>query len=207
MNKIDGLVFRCVLSRHQQFHRADFPLRMLRQMAAVMMAHEAGISLLADPGRRTSGYRRLWPWLCRRLPGLDKNALRRWTQSRRRCRRISWQTRIKRAAFDFSCSWCRERSTRFPRNEHVFILALFASGWSSRVSQKVPLSRVRAVLNPGFLALLLWDRQINADSSRHDHSESLKNPLHAVQYLSGENVAARIQRERNGTVSLRGKRP
>src|SRR6186713_1416801 len=72
-------------------------------------------------------------------------------------------------------------------------------GWSSRVSQKVPLSRVRAVLNPGFLALLLWDRQINADSSRHDHSESLKNPLHAVQYLSGENVAARIQRERNGT--------
>ena len=124
MNKIDGLVFRCVLSRHQQFHRADFPLRMLRQMAAVMMAHEAGISLLADPGRRTSGYRRLWPWLCRRLPGLDKNALRRWTRSRRRCRRISWHTRIKRAAFDFSCSWCRERSSRFPRNEHVFIFGL-----------------------------------------------------------------------------------
>jgi hypothetical protein len=72
---------------------------------------------------------------------------------------------------------------------------------------KGAVSRVRAVLNPGFLALLLWDRQINADSSRHDHSESLKNPLHVVQYLSGENVAARIQRERNGTVSLRGKRP
>jgi hypothetical protein len=60
---------------------------------------------------------------------------------------------------------------------------------------------------PRILALLLWDRQINADSIPHDHSESLKNPLHVVQYLSGENVAARIQRERNGTVSLRGKRP
>ena len=45
---IDGLVFRRVLGRHQQLHRADFLLRMLRQMAGVITTHEAGIGLLAE---------------------------------------------------------------------------------------------------------------------------------------------------------------
>jgi hypothetical protein len=34
---------------------------------------------------------------------------------------------------------------------------------------------------PGFFSFAAWDRQTNADSSRHGHSESLKNPLHVVQ--------------------------
>jgi hypothetical protein len=33
----------------------------------------------------------------------------------------------------------------------------------------------------GFFRFAAWDRQTNAESRRHDHSESLKNPLHAVQ--------------------------
>jgi len=34
---------------------------------------------------------------------------------------------------------------------------------------------------PAFFSFAAWCRQTNADSSRHDHSESLKNPLHAAQ--------------------------
>jgi hypothetical protein len=34
---------------------------------------------------------------------------------------------------------------------------------------------------PRIFSFAAWDRQTNADSNRHDHSESLKNPLHAAQ--------------------------
>src|SRR6478752_3710129 len=58
---IDGLVFRRVLGRHQQLHRADLLLRMLRQMAGVITTHEAGIGLLAEraaehPGIEGGGF-------------------------------------------------------------------------------------------------------------------------------------------------------
>jgi len=44
---IGDLVFRRILRGHQQLHRADFLLGMLRQMVGVVAADEAGISLLA----------------------------------------------------------------------------------------------------------------------------------------------------------------
>jgi len=34
---------------------------------------------------------------------------------------------------------------------------------------------------PRIFSFAAWDRQTNAESRRHDHSESLKNPLHTVQ--------------------------
>jgi hypothetical protein len=34
---------------------------------------------------------------------------------------------------------------------------------------------------PRIFGFAAWDRQTNAESRRHDHSESLKNPLHGVQ--------------------------
>jgi hypothetical protein len=49
------------------------------------------------------------------------------------------------------------------------------------MSQKALLSRFLTAQNPGFFSFAAWDRQANADSSRHGHSESLKNPLHDVQ--------------------------
>jgi hypothetical protein len=49
------------------------------------------------------------------------------------------------------------------------------------MSQKALLSRVLTGQNLGFFSFAAWDRQTNADSSRHGHSESLKSPLHIVQ--------------------------
>jgi len=60
-------------------------------------------------------------------------------------------------------------------------LGLIWRGLAVRMSQKALLSRVLTVQNPGFFSFAAWDRQTNADSSRHGHSESLKNPLHDVQ--------------------------
>lgn len=122
---IDGLVFRRVLGRHQKLHRADFQLRMLRQMAGVITTHEAGIGLQAERAAQQSGVE--GGGFVDALPARDRRSLRRRRQMRRRRRRISRQSRIKRAAYYFSRSWRRARSTLDPRNEHVFILANFAA--------------------------------------------------------------------------------
>jgi hypothetical protein len=60
-------------------------------------------------------------------------------------------------------------------------LGHICSGLAVRMSKKALLSRIRAVQNPGFFSFAAWDRQTDADSSQHDHSESLKNPLHTAQ--------------------------
>jgi hypothetical protein len=60
-------------------------------------------------------------------------------------------------------------------------LGLICRGLAVRMSQKA-LGIARSDRSEaGFFRFAAWDRQTNADSSRHGHSESLKNPLHDVQ--------------------------
>ena len=94
------------------------------------------------------------------------------------------------------------------RDERVLILALFAADRPSEGHKRRPLSRVRAVQNPELLRLAVWGLPGGCRFEPRDRSDSLKYPLQRAQYLPGtypvKNVAARLQRERNGTVSLRG---
>jgi hypothetical protein len=50
-----------------------------------------------------------------------------------------------------------------------------------RMSQKARLSSVLTRWKARICSFAAWDRQTNADSSEHGHSESLKYPLHDVQ--------------------------
>jgi len=89
------------------------------------------------------------------------------------------------------------------RDERALILALFAADRPSEGHKKRPLSRVRAAQSPELLPLAASVLPRRRRFARRTCPQSLKNPLHPAQYLPGENVAARLQRDRNGTVSLR----
>src|SRR5258705_4094236 len=199
---IDGLVFRRVLGRHQQLHRADLLLRMLRQMAGVITTHEAGIGLLAEraaehPGIEGGGF--VDALLGVTGAGSDDGGNRGGDAGV-----FHGRLGLNAPHITLAAVGAGRVQTPNPRNERLLILALFC-GWPAvRPSQKAPLSPVRVVPSPELLRFAASRLRSRSRFDRRDGSKSLKNPLHADQYLSGENVAARLQRERNGTVSLRG---
>jgi hypothetical protein len=99
------------------------------------------------------------------LPGRDMRQVRRQSRWRRAARRISGQSRIKRAACYFSCSHAGCDQSR-ARDERVLILALIAADRPLECHKRRPLSRVGAVQNPEIAHLGVWACWALVDSSR-----------------------------------------
>jgi hypothetical protein len=176
---IDDLVFRCVVGRHQQLHRADFLLRMLRQMAGVITTHKAGIALLAGraaehPGVEGGGFGFVDALLGVTGMGSDDGGNgddaglfhgRLGLNARHLTLVAVGGRHVQRAGRQMNaCS----------------SLPFLPLAGRPKVTKDAVIAPSRRS-EPRIFQLCGLDRQTNADSSRHDHSESLKNPLHVAQ--------------------------
>jgi hypothetical protein len=178
---IDGLVFRCVLGRHQKLHRADFLLRMLCQMAGVITTHEAGIGLLAEraaehPGIEGGGFGFVDALLGVTGMGSDDGGDGGDDAG-------VFHGRLGLNAWHVTLVAVGAGGAQHPvRDERVLILALFAADRPVRGSQKTSVTRIRAVQNPELLRLAVLGLPGGRRFELRDRSDSLKNPLPRAQY-------------------------
>ena len=118
-----------------------------------------------------------------RSAGRDRHGPRRRRQRRRRCRRISWQSRIKRAAYYFSCSCRRVCSTPDPRNERMFILPFFRLARRPKVTKDAVIAR-SCRSEPRFFSFLARIAKPTFDLSRATPLRFLKKSLTACSVLT-----------------------